>query len=164
MNQLIKPLLIALMSVTLSWSAAAAQLMEKAPVLTLEGAKFIAAEAAKKAKAENWSVIIVVADAHGVVKYLERMDGAQLASLDVALQKAKTAARYKRPTKVFQDRVNSGETTIMALPDMMPFDGGLPILIDGQVVGTVGVSGVKGSQDAQIAKAGIDAFIKALKK
>lgn len=156
--------LFLLASFMCSGVVAAAPLVSQSPVLTLEGAKYIAAESAKKAKAENWQVIIVVSDASGNVKYLERMDNVQLSSLETAIKKAETAAMYRRSTKVFHERVQGGEIPLTLLPNMLPFEGGLPIIVDEQVIGSVGVSGVKGHQDAQIAKAGIDAFLKTLAK
>lgn len=134
-------------------------LLANSSVLTLGGAKFIAAKAAEKAHSENWNVIIVVSDASGYVKYLERMDNVQLASLETAIKKAETAALYRRSTKVFHERVQGGETPLTLLPNMLAFEGGLPIIVNGQVIGAVGVSGAKGHQDAQVAQAGIDAFL-----
>lgn len=163
MNKLFKAV-IALSLLLGSGVVAANSLTATTPVLTLDGAKFIAAESAKKAKAENWQVIIVVSDANGQVKYLERMDNVQIASLETAILKAETAAMYKRPTKVFHERVQAGETPLTLLPNMLPFEGGVPIVVDGEVIGSVGVSGVKGHQDAEIAQTGIDAFIKELAK
>lgn len=144
--------------------AAAAPLISKTPVLTLAGAKYIAAEAVKKAQSENWQVTIVVSDAGGYVKYLERMDNVQLASLETAIEKAETSIMYRRPTKVFQERIKAGEMPLTLVPSMLPFEGGLPIIVDGDVIGAVGVSGVRSDQDAEIAKAGIDAFLKHINK
>lgn len=135
------------------------ELLVSSPVLTLAGAKVIAAAAAQKAKAENWQVVIVVSDAAGNMKYLERMENVQLASLDIAINKAKTAVLYRRPTQVFSDKLKSGVTAMASLPEMIPFGGGVPIKVNGKVIGGVGVSGVKSSQDAQIAQAGIDALL-----
>ncbi|TYK65123.1 heme-binding protein [Colwellia echini] len=142
----------------------ASNLLTNAPVLTLDGAKVIAAAAAKKAQTENWNVVIVISDAAGNVKYLERMEDVQLSGLEVAIEKAKTAVLYRRPSQVFEERARAGDTPITMLPDVLPFAGGLPIIIDGQLVGAIGVSGVKPTQDAEIAQAGIDALLKQLKK
>lgn len=153
---------IAVVFLSASLSASANNLIAETTELTLDGAKFIASHAAKKAAAEKWNVIIAITDASGNLKYLERMDNVQLSSLDTAIEKAKTAALYKRSTKVFQDRVQKGEIPLMALSSMTPFAGGLPIIVDGNLIGAVGVSGVKGDEDAQIAQAGIAEFLKQL--
>lgn len=158
MNKSIRASVLSVAVACCSFAASAGSLISNVPVLTLDGAKVIASASAAKAKAENWNVVIVVADADGRVKYLERMDNTNPSSVDVAMKKAQTAALYNRDTKVFADRVIGGETPLMSLPDMLPFQGGLPILVDGKLVGSVGVSGVKGHQDAAIAQAGIDAL------
>jgi len=90
------------------------------------------------------------------------MDGVQLGSLDIAINKAKTSALYKRSTKVFEDRVKAGDAPVMMLPDVTAFDGALPIIVDGHVIGAIGVSGVRSNQDAEISKAGVDAFLKSI--
>lgn len=135
-----------------------------APVLTLEGAKVIAAAAAKKALAENWQVVIVISDSAGDIKYLERMENVQLASLEIAINKAKNSALYRRPTAKFSEGMKEGNIALASLPEMIPFAGGVPIKVDGYLIGAVGVSGVKGFQDAEIAQAGIDEFLKQLAK
>lgn len=142
----------------------AANLVKNTPILTLDGAKVIASAAAQKAKSENWNVVIVISDVSGNIKYLERMDDVQLASLDVAIAKAKTAILYRRPTQAFEERVRSGDEPVTMLPHLMPFEGGVPITVNGHLIGAVGVSGVKSSQDAEIAQAGIDALLKQLSK
>ena len=144
--------------------SATENLVVKVPALTLAGAKYIAAASAKKAQAENWQVIIVVSDASGHIKYLESMDDVQSSSIETAIKKAETAVMYRRSTKIFQERVQGGEAPLTMLPNMLPFAGGLPIVVDGQVIGGVGVSGVKGEQEDEIAQAGIDAFLKKLSK
>ena len=150
--------------ISLSSSALANNYIANTPVLTLDGAKAIATGAAEKAKAENWNVVIVISDAAGEIKYLERMEDVQLASLEVAINKAKSSVFYRRPTQKFAEGVKSGNTALASLSDMVPFAGGVPITIDGQIIGAVGVSGVKDFQDAEIAQAGIDAFLKKLDK
>ena len=142
----------------------AADLVVEKPVLTLDGAKIIAENAAVKAKKEKWNVIIAIVDSHGYLMYLERMDGAQLGSLDIAIDKAKTSVLYARSTKVFEDRVKSGDTPVSMLANVVAFDGGLPIKVNGHIIGSIGVSGVRSSQDAEIAQAGIDAFLASLEK
>ena len=130
--------------------------------LTLDGAKIIAAAAEAEAEANNWDVVIAICDAAGNLKYLQRMEGVQLGSLAIAQEKARTAAIFRRPSKVFSDRIADGATVLMTIPNMIALEGGLPITVDGQVIGGVGVSGVRSDQDAQIAQAGIDALLKKL--
>ena len=138
---------------------ASGQAVESAPSLTLVGVRAVAAAAAEEASANGWNVVIVVVDAAGNLLSLERMDGALPASVEVAQQKARTAALYRRSTKAFADRLATGDAVVHELPEMMPIEGGLPIFVDGRVVGAVGVSGVRADQDAQIAQAGIDALV-----
>lgn len=144
---------------TLSGSLLANNYIANKPVLTLDGAKVIASAAAKKAQSENWNVVIVITDASGNIKYLERMEDVQLASLEVAINKAKSSVLYRRPTAKFSEGLEAGNSALESLPDMMPFAGGVPITVDGHVIGAVGVSGVQASQDAEIAQAGIDALL-----
>jgi len=136
----------------------AGDLVIEKPVLTLAGAKLIAQHAVKKANKENWNVIIAIVDSHGYLMYLERMDGVQLASLDVAINKAKTSVLYSRSTKEFETRVKSGDVPVSMLANIVAIDGGLPIKVGNHIVGSIGVSGVRSNQDAEIGQAGIDAF------
>lgn len=125
-------------------------------VLTLEGAKQVAEAAHAEAVANGWNVAIAVVDAAGGLLYFERLAGTQPASTDIAIGKARTAASFKRSTKVFEDAIADGRTTMLSL-DVVPFEGGLPILVDGEVVGAIGVSGVTPAQDGRIAGAGVRA-------
>jgi uncharacterized protein GlcG (DUF336 family) len=136
---------------------ASAQLAEK-KVLTLEGAKKVAAAAEAEAKKNNWNVVIAVVDDGGHLVYLQRIDGTQTGSIDVAIQKARTAQAFKRPTKVFEDAIAGGRNALLALHGALPLEGGLPIVVGGQLVGAIGVSGVKSTEDGQIAKAGADSL------
>jgi glc operon protein GlcG len=138
---------------------ASAQLVEK-KVLTLDGAKKAAAAAEAEAKKNNWNVVIAVVDDGGHLLYLQRIDGTQTGSIDVAIQKARTSQAFKRPTKVFEDAIAGGRNALIALHGALPLEGGLPIMVDGQLVGAIGVSGVKSTEDGQIAKAGVDSFSK----
>ena len=97
-------------------------------------------------------------DGSGELILLHRRDGTQLASVSIATGKARTAARFKRPTKALEDAVAGGRTAMLAVEGIVPMEGGIPVIVDGQVLGAVGVSGVMSSQDAQIAQAGIDAL------
>lgn len=127
-------------------------------VLSLEDAKRIADAAEERAMEDNWTVVITIIDAGGHPILLRRVDGTQIGSIEIALQKAKSAVFYKRPTKAFQDGVAAGNNGILNLPDVLPFEGGLPIMHDGAVIGGIGVSGVTAVQDGIIAQAGIDAL------
>jgi len=135
---------------------AAAQLADK-KALTLEAAKKIAMAAEAEAKKNSWNVVIAIVDDGGHLVYLQRIDGTQTGSIDVAIKKAQTAISFKRPTKVFEDAVAGGRQVILALPGALPIEGGVPITIGGQIIGAIGVSGVKSTEDGQIAKAGADA-------
>lgn len=141
----------------LAATAAAAQFADK-KVLTLEGAKKIAAAAEAEAKKNKWNVVIAIVDEGGYLVYLQRMDDVQTASIEIALKKAQSAAAFRRPTKAFEDQLVGGRAAILKLPGAMPFEGGLPVVVDGKVIGAIGVSGVTAQQDGQIAKAGLDAL------
>jgi uncharacterized protein GlcG (DUF336 family) len=122
--------------------------------ISLADAKQIAAAASAKAVAEGWNVVIAIHDNGGNLIYLERADGTQLGSIQVAQEKSRTALRFKRPTKALEDSVLSGRVHMMSLPGITSVEGGLPLLLDGEVVGSIGVSGVQSSQDGQVAAAG----------
>ena len=141
-----------------------AQSLVERQALTLDGAIILAEAARAEAIANDWSVVIVVVDAGGHLLHLQRMDGVQLASLEIAQRKARASALYRRPTKVFADRLAEGNEAVHQLPGAIPLEGGLAIVVEGEVVGAVGVSGVRGDQDAQIGQAGIDALIASLRE
>ncbi|CAN5326664.1 heme-binding protein [soil metagenome] len=132
--------------------------MTDTKILGLEEAQRIAIAAHERALQDNWNVVIAIVDAGGHLVYLKRMDGTQLGSIDIAIQKATTSLFYKRPTKAFQDGVEGGNTGILNLPDLLPFEGGLPIEYDGNIIGAIGVSGVTAQQDGIIAAAGLEAL------
>lgn len=127
-------------------------------VLSLDGARSIVVAAEAEAKRNGWNVTIVVADAAGEPIVLHRMDGAPLSSLDIATAKARTAARFRRPTKALDESVSSGRVALLSLDGFAFMEGGEPVTVDGRVVGSVGVSGATGAQDAQMARAGIAAL------
>jgi len=135
---------------------AAAQLADK-KALTLEAAKKIAAAAEAEAAKNKWNVVIAIVDDGGHLIYLQRMDGTQTGSVDVAIKKAQTAMSFKRPTKVFEEAIAGGRNALIALHGALPLEGGLPLMSGGQQIGAIGVSGVKSTEDGQIAKAGADA-------
>jgi glc operon protein GlcG len=128
------------------------------PALTLADAKRVAAAANAEAVRNQWSVVITVLDDGGHALYLERMDNVQTGSVEVALAKAKTAVMFRRSTKVFADRVAQGNPASISMPNVIAVDGGEPIVVGGQVVGAIGVSGVTADQDGQIARAGAAVF------
>jgi glc operon protein GlcG len=140
-------------------ASAQPQLVSKR-TLTLEAAKKIAAAAEAEAAKNKWNVVIAILDESGHLVFLQRMDGTQVGSVDVAIAKAESAFKFRRPTKAFEDAVAAGRQAVLRLPGAMPFEGGLPLTVDGHVVGAIGVSGVTAQQDAQIASAGLEALAK----
>ena len=134
-----------------------AQLLEK-KVLTLEAAEKVAAAAEAEAKKRNATVVIVVVDDGGYPLLIKRLDDTQVASVEVGIGKARTAAIFRRPSAVFEEQVRSGRVAALALPGATPLQGGLPIVYQGKVIGAVGVSGNTPQEDEDIAKAGVAAF------
>jgi len=126
--------------------------------LTLELAKQMAAAAQEEARKNQWTVVICVVDDGGHLVYLERMDGTQIASVIIAQEKARSAISFKRPTKALEDVVTGGRTVVMKLAGAVPVEGGVPIVVDGQFLGAIGVSGATSPQDGQIAAAGLRAL------
>jgi glc operon protein GlcG len=125
------------------------------PEVNAAGAKKIAAEVVAECQKNGWNVAVAVVDNHGFLVYFERMDNTQTASMDIAVGKARSAATYRRPTRVFVEAINKGGPATATLPGVFASPGGLPIVVDGKVTGGVGVSGVTGDQDEQCAKAGL---------
>src|SRR5262245_11585734 len=138
----------------LATSPARAQLAEK-KVLTLEAAEKIAAAAEAEAKKRNATVVIAVVDDGGYPVLIKRLNDTQVASVDVGIGKARTAAIFRRPSKVFEDQVRDGRVAALALPGSTPLQGGLPILYEGKVIGAIGVSGNTPQEDEDIAAAGL---------
>jgi uncharacterized protein GlcG (DUF336 family) len=136
-------------------SEASAQLADK-KVLTLEGAKTIAAAADAEARKNNWNVVIAIVDDAGNLIYYQRADDTQYASNDIAIEKARSAAKFRRSTKVMEDVVAGGRHVFMTFPGVVPVQGGLPLMAGGKVVGAIGVSGVASHQDEIVAQAGVD--------
>ena len=133
--------------------------MQTKPILTLADVKKIAAAAEAEAVAHNWGVVISIVDDGGHPLWLQRLDGAAPISAHIAPAKAKTAALGRRESKIYEDMINNGRTSFLRAPELDGMlEGGVPIVVDGHVVGAVGVSGVKSAEDAQIAKAGIAAL------
>ena len=133
--------------------------MKSKAVLTLDEIKKIAAGSEAEAIKNNWKVSIAICDDGGHLLFYQRMDGAAPISSHIAPQKARTAAIGRRNTKVYEDMVNGGRYSALSMPEATHLEGGVPIIVAGEVIGAVGVSGVKSSEDAQIAEAGIKALL-----
>ncbi len=133
--------------------------MQTKPVLQLSDLKLIAAAAESEALKNNWAVTIAIVDDGGHLLWLQRLDGAPAISAHIAPAKANTAALGRRESKVYEDVINGGRYSFLSAPAIEGMlEGGVPIMEDGQCLGAVGVSGVKSSEDAQIARAGIAAI------
>ena len=132
--------------------------MASKPVLTLEDAKRIAAAAETEARSHEWKVVIAVVDDGGHLLYLQRSHDTQFGSVETAIAKAHAAVAFQRPTKASEDAVSSGRLIHLALPGVIPAEGGVPLIRDGAIIGGIGVSGVRSVQDGQIAQAGVNAL------
>jgi glc operon protein GlcG len=132
--------------------------MKTKPWLTLEDAQRIAAAAEAEAQSHQWAVVIAICDDGGHLVLLHRLDGVAPISSTIAPAKARAAALGKRETKLYEDMINQGRAAFLSAPLDGMLEGGVPIIVDGYVVGAIGVSGVKSSEDAQIAKAGVAAL------
>ncbi len=155
MTRRIAPSLAALL--LLSAAVASAQLVDR-KALTLDAAKKMAAAAAAEAKKNNWLMVVAVVDDGGHLLYLERPENTQTGSIRIAIDKARSAAAFKRPTKVWEDALAGGRSAVLGLRGAVPSEGGVPVVVDGRVLGAVGVSGGSAQQDGQVAKAGVDAL------
>ena len=134
-----------------------AQLMDR-KAINLEGAKKMLAAAEAEARKNNWPVAIAIVDETGNLIAFSRLDETQVASIDIAIGKARSAARFKRPTKALEDAVAGGRSVLLAVEGLTPLEGGIPVTVEGKIIGAVGVSGVTSAQDAQVAQAGIAAL------
>jgi len=132
------------------------------PPITLDDAKRAMAAAELEAAKNSWQVAITILDSGGNLVMFHKVDNTQLASIGSSEGKASTALRFKRPSKALDDAIAAGGAglRLLAVKDITPLEGGLPMLIDGKIVGAIGVSGALSSQDAQVAKAGADALAK----
>lgn len=128
-------------------------------VLTVTETTRILEAARAEADKHQWAVSIVVVDDGGHQLGMLRLDGAAPASAYISTEKARTAALGRRETKAYEDMINNGRTAFLSAPLTATLEGGVPVIVDGQVIGAVGVSGVKSEQDAQVAKAGIAAIL-----
>lgn len=133
--------------------------MQSKPYLTLEDVKKIALGAEAEALRNKWAVSFAIVDDGGHLLWFQRLDGAAPTSSYIAPAKAKTAALGRRESKVYEDVINNGRVSFLSAPELEGMlEGGVPVIVDGHVIGAVGVSGVKSNEDAQIAKAGIAAL------
>ena len=155
--------ILVLLTVTLCAAVAAQAQLPTKQVLTLDTAKRIAAAAEAEAKKRGATVVIAVVDDGGYLLVLERLDDTQVASVDVGIAKARTAAIFRRPSGVFEQQVKNGRIAALALPGAVALQGGVPITIDGKVVGAVGISGNSPQEDEDIAKAAADTVLTAIK-
>lgn len=128
------------------------------PVLTLDDAKSIAAAAEAEALRNSWRVVIAIVDDGGHLLYLQRNHVTQFGSVEIAIQKARAAVALQRPTKVIEDAVLGGRLIHLALPGVLPAEGGVPLMQDNQIIGGLGISGVRSFEDGQIAQAGVAAL------
>ena len=161
-----KTILASIFAIAITATMAAAQQAPAPPPtipygapITLEAAKKVMAAAEAEATKNNWSMAIAILDSTGHVVMLHRFDNTQYGSIAVAEDKARSALDYRRPTKVFEDLVAQGGIGLrtLALRGASPLEGGIPIVVDGKIVGAIGVSGATSAQDGQVAKAGVDA-------
>jgi glc operon protein GlcG len=150
-----------LIVLTLLFSVASANAQMPNPYgtpISLENAKKAAEPALAEARKNGWTMVVAIVDTHGTLVYFEKIDNTMNASAQVAINKARSAVNYKRPTKVFQTALAAGGDglRILALAGAVPVEGGYPLVIDGKIVGAIGVSGGTSAQDDQCAKIGAD--------
>ena len=161
-----KIVLASIFAIVVAAAAASAQQAPSPPPTTpygppigLEAAKKVMAAAEAEAMKNNWAMAIAILDSTGHLVMLHRLDNTQYGSIGVAEDKARSALDFRRPTKVFEDLVAQGGIGLrtLAVRGASPLEGGIPILVDGKIIGTIGVSGATSVQDGQVAKAGVDA-------
>jgi uncharacterized protein GlcG (DUF336 family) len=124
-------------------------------VLTLEGAKRVAAAAEAEAIRRNWTVAIALVDPSGGLVLFHCIDGTQPASQDIAVAKARTAARLKRPTKAMEDGIATGRHALLTVPGALALEGGVPIIVEGHLIGAIGISGMSSAEDGVVAAAAL---------
>ena len=150
--------LFALILVSLAARIALTADLPTKKVLSLDAAKQIATAAEQHARENKWNVCIAIVDDGGHLVYFQRMDGTQTGSVLVSQRKAQTAIGFKRPSKTFEEGIAGGRNALLALPGATPLEGGLPLVVDGEMIGAIGVSGVTSQQDGQIAQAGAESL------
>jgi uncharacterized protein GlcG (DUF336 family) len=128
------------------------------PALTLEGATMLADAAEAEARRRGWTVAIAVVNPQAGLIHFRCMDGTQPGSQQVAIEKARTAANFKRPTKALEDALTAGRTGLLSMPGIITLEGGVPVTAEGQIVGAIGISGMQSVQDGVIAAAALEAF------
>jgi len=155
-----KPLLFATAVMLVCVSPAASQTMSYGPNISIDTAKKIAAPAIAEARKNNWNMAIAIVDTAGDLVYFEKMDDTQIGSVQVAQSKARSAARFKRPTKAFQDALAAGGEglRILALDGAIPVEGGIPLVAGGKIVVAIGASGGTSQQDGVVAQAAVNAL------
>ncbi len=158
-TRILSPTMFAILAALCTFGAAAQQLPYGATI-SLENAKKATAAAIEEARKNNWTMAVAVVDPAGTLIYFQKMDNTQNAGSNIAIKKARNSALLKRPTKVFQDEVAAGGVGLryLGFDDVIPAEGGVPIVLDGRIVGAMGASGGSGAQDGQVVKAGIDAL------
>jgi len=158
LNSIARFFLVLLLAVVFSLTAPAQMPNAYGPPIALDAAKKVAAPALAEAAKNNWLVAVAIVDPAGNLVYYEKMDNTQLGSANVSIDKARSAALFKRPTKAFQDSLAAGgdAVRVLRLQGAMPLEGGIPLLVEGKIVGAIGVSGSTSAQDGQCAKAGAD--------
>ncbi|HEY8104665.1 MAG TPA: heme-binding protein [Gemmatimonadales bacterium] len=129
-----------------------------ARMLTLEAARALAEAAEAEATRRGWTVAIAVVNPEGGLILFHALDGTQPASQDIAIAKARTAARFKRPTKALEDAIAGGRHALLGVPGVLPLEGGVPVVLAGAIVGAVGVSGMASSEDGVVAAAALKAL------
>lgn len=128
------------------------------PQITLDVARKVAAGAEAEARKNNWRMAIAIVDNHGTLVYYQMLDDTQTGSANVAVEKARTSAMFRRPSKAFEDNIAGGRNAILGLAGVTPVEGGVPIIVGGKQIGAIGVSGASSAQDGIVAKAGVDAL------
>jgi uncharacterized protein GlcG (DUF336 family) len=161
---MLKNILILLTLITLQLATAHTQTPAQTPAygpdIDLAVAKTIMEAAEGEARKQQWPVAIAIVDTHGHLVMFQRLENTQYGSIQVALEKASTAAMFRRETKVFEDMIAQGGAGLKALrlPAALGVEGGVPVVVDGKVIGGIGVSGVQSTQDAEVARAGLRAL------
>jgi uncharacterized protein GlcG (DUF336 family) len=126
--------------------------------INLETARKVAAAAAAEGARNGWTIAVAIVDVAGDLVYFERADDTQVASAQVAQDKARTAVRFKRPSKAFEEAIAGGRLAMLAMPGVIPLEGGMLLLVEGKIAGAIGVSGATSQQDGVCAQAGVDAL------
>ena len=157
-RRLFEALVVVVALLLSAFGAAAQQRPHHGTAINLETARKIGAAAEAEARKNGWNVAIAIVDNHGMLVFDEMLDDTQTASATIALEKARTSATCRRPTKELEDGIAAGRNAILGLPGATPIEGGLPLVVGGKMLGDIGVSGVTSAQDGLVTKAGVDAL------